>query len=108
MSSMNNRNKYFIEKSFQICLGYRDPRIYHPSPPLDDYIEEKLGEQVLFPANDTRLYYQYEGVGSIAVDLSSIESLSLQNENDYRFLHSLGPKFSGLADLYVDHNNDDV
>ena len=105
LSSMNNLNKYIIEKYFHICLGYNDPRNYH-RPPLDDYIEEKLGEQVISHANDTQLHYQYEGVGSIAGDLSSIESSSLQDENDYRFLYTLGPKFSRLADLYADHNDD--
>ncbi len=66
-----------------------------------------MNEQVIPYANGTQLHYQYEGDGSIASDLSSIESSSLSNENDYRSLHSLGPKFSRLADLYSGHNNND-
>lgn len=102
---MNNLNKYIIEKYFHICLDYIDPRIYN-RPPLDDYIEEKLGEQIILPANDTQLHYQYEGVGSLASDLSSIESSSSPDEHDYRYLHTLGPKFSRVADIYADNYAD--
>jgi hypothetical protein len=78
----------------------------HP-PPLGDYIDEKLNEQIASYAYDTKLYYQYEGEGSIASNLSSIEPPTSSNENDYRYLSSLGPKFSRIADLYSDHIDDD-
>ncbi|CAF0991670.1 unnamed protein product [Rotaria sp. Silwood1] len=82
--------------------SYHASRVYL-RPSLSDYIEKKLDEQVISYANDTKLHYQYEGEGSIASDLSSMESLSLQDENDYRFLYSLGLKFSPLEDRYSDH-----
>ncbi|CAF3111050.1 unnamed protein product [Rotaria sp. Silwood2] len=89
--------------------SYNDSRIYY-RPSLGSYITKKLNDQVISYARDTQLHYQYEGEDSIASDLSSIESLSLQDENDSRFFYSLGPKFLRLADLYSDHvqnNNND-
>jgi len=81
-------------------------------PALGDYIDEKLTEQQIASyANDTQLHYRYEGEGSIASDLSSIESTQYQDEHDFRFLYSWGPKFSRLADLYaggVDYDDDDI
>lgn len=71
-------------------------------PALGEYIDEKLTEQqIVSYANDTQLHYRYEGEGSIASDLSSIESTHAQDDHDYRFLYSWGPKFSRLADLYA-------
>ncbi|CAF3673561.1 unnamed protein product [Rotaria sordida] len=67
--------------------NYNNSRIYH-RPSLSNYIEKKLNEQVISYVNDTKLHYQYEGENSIALDLSSIESLSLKDENDYRFFYS--------------------
>jgi hypothetical protein len=94
---------------FHVSLGYTDP-IVNRRPALGDYIDEKLTEQQTIPyANDTQLHYRYEGEGSIASDLSSIESNQFQDEHDYRFLYSWGPKFSRLADLYaggIDQDDD--
>jgi hypothetical protein len=90
---------------FIFFQGYNHSRIYH-RPPLGDYIEEKLNEQIITYANDTQLHYEYEGEGSIISNLSSIEPPPLSDENDYTFLHSLGPKFSRLANIYADHIDD--
>ncbi|CAF0872431.1 unnamed protein product [Adineta steineri] len=81
--------------------------ITYGRPSLGDYIEEKLNQRVLSHANDTQLRYQYEGVGSIPSDLSSIDSLSLQNDIDQNYLYSLGPKFARLADIYSGNSNID-
>lgn len=93
-----------------MILGYTDV-IISRRPALGDYIDEKLTEQQSLPhANDTQLHYRYEGEGSIASDLSSIDSNQFPDENDYRFLYSWGPKFSRLADLYaggLDNDDDD-
>jgi hypothetical protein len=81
-------------------LGYIDS-MDHRRPPFGDYINQKLSEQqVPSYANDTLLHYQSEGEISIVSHLSSIDSSSLHDENDYRFLYSLGPEFSRLADSY--------
>ena len=89
--------------------GYTDTMMTH-RPPLREFIDEKLTEQQISSyANDTQLHYRYEGEGSIASDLSSIESTHYQDDHDFRFLYSWGPKFSRLADLYaggVDYDED--
>ncbi|CAF0857241.1 unnamed protein product [Adineta ricciae] len=78
-------------------------------PALGEYIDEKLTEQqIVSYANDTQLHYRYEGEGSIASDLSSLESTQYQEEHDFRFLYSWGPKFSRLADLYAGGLEDDI
>jgi cadherin 4 type 1 (R-cadherin) len=88
-------------------VGYTDT-ITNRRPALGDYIDEKLTEQQIAAyANDTQLHYRYEGEGSIASDLSSLESSHSQDEHDYRFLYSWGPKFSRLADLYAGGMDDD-
>ncbi|CAF0915670.1 unnamed protein product [Rotaria sordida] len=88
-------------------IGYTDT-IINRRPALGDYIDEKLTEQQITSyANDTQLHYRYEGEGSIASDLSSIESIHYQDEHDFRFLYSWGPKFSRLADLYASGIDDD-
>ncbi|UJR37810.1 hypothetical protein I4U23_030500 [Adineta vaga] len=76
-------------------------QIFSHRPSLGNYIEEKLDEQHVRHVYDTRLHYHDEGVGSIAGDLSSIESSSIQDEIDYRYLSSLGPKFSRLSAIYA-------
>jgi hypothetical protein len=90
-------------------IGYLDT-MTNRRPALGDYIDEKLTEQQIAAyAKDTQLHYLYEGEGSIASDLSSIESIHYQDESDFRFLYSWGPKFSRLADLYaggVDYDDD--
>lgn len=92
-----------------IFKGYTDT-IINRRPALGDYIDEKLTEQQISSyANDTQLHYRYEGEGSIASDLSSIESIHYQEEHDFRFLYSWGPKFARLADFYaggVDYDED--
>ncbi|CAF2958903.1 unnamed protein product [Rotaria sp. Silwood2] len=88
-------------------IGYTDT-IINRRPALGDYIDEKLTEQQITSyANDTQLHYRYEGEGSIASDLSSIESIHYQDEHDFRFLYSWGPKFARLADLYAGGIDDD-
>lgn len=80
--------------------------MYH-RPPLSTFIDEKLTEQTISYPYDTQLHYRYEGEGSMASNLSSIESPSLSDKHDYKFIYSLGPKFSGLANLYADPVDDD-
>ncbi|CAF3869414.1 unnamed protein product [Adineta steineri] len=88
-------------------IGYTETTITR-RPGLGEYIDEKLTEQQIASyANDTQLHYRYEGEGSIASDLSSIESIHYQDEHDFRFLYSWGPKFSRLADLYAGGLDDD-
>ncbi|CAF3904277.1 unnamed protein product, partial [Rotaria magnacalcarata] len=65
--------------------------IYY-QPSLGIYIQQKINDQTISYANDTQLRYQYEGDGSIVSNLSSIESTSVPDDNNYSFLNSFKPK----------------
>ncbi|KAM4606285.1 cadherin-7 [Polymixia lowei] len=52
------------------------------------------------PPYDSLQTYAFEGSGSIAESLSSLESLSTDSEQNYDYLSNWGPRFKKLADLY--------
>uniref|UniRef100_A0A673ZZJ5 Cadherin 7 n=1 Tax=Salmo trutta TaxID=8032 RepID=A0A673ZZJ5_SALTR len=56
------------------------------------------------PPYDSLQTYAFEGSGSVAESLSSLESLSTDSEQNYDYLSTWGPRFKKLADLYG--NND--
>ncbi|CAB1349581.1 unnamed protein product [Coregonus sp. 'balchen'] len=57
------------------------------------------------PPYDSLQTYAFEGNGSVAESLSSLESLSTDSEQNYDYLSNWGPRFKKLADLYGDGNN---
>ncbi|XP_051538700.1 cadherin-7-like [Myxocyprinus asiaticus] len=52
------------------------------------------------PPYDSLQMYTFEGSGSAAESLSSVESLSSDSEQSYDYLSNWGPHFKKLADLY--------
>ncbi|XP_034022662.1 cadherin-7a [Thalassophryne amazonica] len=56
------------------------------------------------PPYDSLQTYAFEGSGSVAESLSSLESLSTDSDQNYDYLSNWGPRFKKLADLYG--NND--
>ncbi|KAL2085992.1 hypothetical protein ACEWY4_019312 [Coilia grayii] len=68
-----------------------------------EFIWDRLKEADVDPSAppyDSLQTYTFEGSGSIAESLSSLESLSTDSEQNYDYLSSWGPRFKKLADLY--------
>ncbi|XP_064799540.1 cadherin-7-like [Oncorhynchus masou masou] len=82
-------------------------------PPPDngifrDFIWDRLKEadvDVSAPPYDSLQTYAFEGSGSAAESLSSLDSLSTDSEQNYDYLSDWGPRFKKLADLYG-HSDD--
>lgn len=70
---------------------------------VDDFISGRVAEADLDPTAppyDSIQIYGYEGRGSVAGSLSSLESVSTDSDLEYDYLQSWGPRFKRLADLY--------
>ncbi|XP_067342925.1 cadherin-12-like isoform X2 [Channa argus] len=83
----------------------RAPR--HPvsqeSADIRDFISQRLKEHDMdnsAPPYDSLATYAYEGDGSVAESLSSIESLAVELEEDYDYLNDWGPRFKTLAGIF--------
>ncbi|TSO25244.1 Cadherin-7 [Bagarius yarrelli] len=89
------------------------PTLYHARPPpykmapdngiFRDFIWDRLKEADVDPSAppyDSLQTYAFEGNGSAAQSLSSLDSLSTDSEHNYDFLSDWGPRFKKLADLY--------
>ncbi|KAM8967341.1 cadherin-7 [Pelodytes ibericus] len=68
-----------------------------------EFIWERLKEADVDPCAppyDSLQTYAFEGNGSIAESLSSLESVSSNSEHNYDYLSDWGPRFKRLADMY--------
>ena len=93
-----------------------DPRFPRVSPDgpgkypnIGDFIDDRLTDADLdpnAPPYDSVREYQYEGSGSLAGSLSSLQSSS-SGDQDYDYLNDWGPRFQKLADLYGGGDGDD-
>nr|XP_044988097.1 cadherin-10-like [Jaculus jaculus] len=85
------------------------------TPPAADsadvraFIHARLREHDADPAAppyDSLATYAYEGAGSPAASLSSLESAASDGDQDYDYLGDWGPRFQKLADLYAGADSD--
>ncbi|XP_024153205.1 cadherin-11 [Oryzias melastigma] len=70
---------------------------------VDDFIKTRIADadsDPTAPPYDSIQIYGYEGRGSLAGSLSSLESVTTESDLDYDYLQSWGPRFRKLADLY--------
>ncbi|MGH0170271.1 UNVERIFIED_CONTAM: hypothetical protein FKN15_076800 [Acipenser sinensis] len=74
-----------------------------------DFINQRLQENdtdPTAPPYDSLATYAYEGNGSIAESLSSLESATTEGDQDYNYLSDWGPRFKKLADMYGGEDSD--
>eukprot|EP00079_Xenopus_tropicalis_P026865 XP_012820890.1 PREDICTED: cadherin-20 isoform X1 [Xenopus tropicalis] len=70
---------------------------------VHSYMLAKLYEadtDVCAPPFDSLQTYMFEGEGSVAQSLSSLQSLSTDSEQSYDYLTDWGPRFKKLAEMY--------
>ncbi|XP_036374295.1 cadherin-12-like [Megalops cyprinoides] len=73
------------------------------SADIRDYIRQRLEENDAdgqAPPYDSLATYAYEGEGSVAESLSSIESPPVDADEDYDYLSEWGPRFKTLAGIF--------
>ncbi|XP_040921355.1 cadherin-10a isoform X1 [Toxotes jaculatrix] len=58
------------------------------------------------PPYDSLATYAYEGSGSLAESLSSLESAATEGDQDYDYLSNWGPQFKKLAEMYIGKSPD--
>jgi len=69
-----------------------------------DFIHGRLQENdadPTAPPYDSLATYAYEGSGSLAESLSSLESAAAEGDHDYDYLGNWGPQFKKLAEMYI-------
>uniref|UniRef100_A0A8C4IBQ5 Cadherin-10 n=1 Tax=Dicentrarchus labrax TaxID=13489 RepID=A0A8C4IBQ5_DICLA len=74
-----------------------------------DFINGRLQENdsdPTAPPYDSLATYAYEGSGSLAESLSSLESAATEGDHDYDYLSNWGPQFKKLAEMYIGKSPD--
>ncbi|XP_058420287.1 cadherin-12 isoform X2 [Diceros bicornis minor] len=89
-------------KPDSLCLPRQRPPV-EDNTDIRDFINQRLQENDVDPTAppyDSLATYAYEGNGSVADSLSSIDSLTTEADQDYDYLTDWGPRFKALADLF--------
>ncbi|XP_021064048.1 cadherin-12 isoform X1 [Mus pahari] len=100
-------------KPDSLCLSRQRPQV-EDNTDIRDFIHRRLQENDADPAAppyDSLATYAYEGNGSVAESLSSIDSLTTEADQDYDYLSDWGPRFKVLADMFGEeesYNPDNV
>ena len=79
------------------------------SPEVGAFICDRiqdLDEDPIAPPHDNVMVFSYEGGSSTAGSLSSLNTNSSDNDQDYDYLNDWGPKFSSLAVMYRAEDDD--
>ncbi|XP_073684022.1 cadherin-12 [Garra rufa] len=87
----------------ELGLCPRRPVASQNSADMSNFISQRLQEHdgdTSAPPYDSLATYAYEGEGSVAESLSSIESVKGETEEDYDYLNEWGPRFKTLAGIF--------
>ncbi|MGH0149118.1 UNVERIFIED_CONTAM: hypothetical protein FKN15_051109 [Acipenser sinensis] len=79
------------------------PQNYMGDSNVHGYVLAKLYEADVDPCAppyDSLQTYAYEGEGSMADSLSSLQSVTTNTDHDYDYLSDWGPRFKKLSDMY--------
>ncbi|XP_074135185.1 cadherin-12 isoform X2 [Sminthopsis crassicaudata] len=96
-----------------LCLPRQRPPV-EDNTDIRDFINQRLQENDVDPTAppyDSLATYAYEGNGSVAESLSSIDSRTTEADQDYDYLTDWGPRFKVLADMFGEeesYNSDKV
>uniref|UniRef100_A0A5F8GNK8 Cadherin-12 n=1 Tax=Monodelphis domestica TaxID=13616 RepID=A0A5F8GNK8_MONDO len=96
-----------------LCLPRQRPPV-EDNTDIRDFIHQRLQENdgdPTAPPYDSLATYAYEGNGSVAESLSSIDSGTTEADQDYDYLTDWGPRFKILADMFGEeesYNSDKV
>ncbi|XP_019376994.1 PREDICTED: cadherin-12 [Gavialis gangeticus] len=85
-----------------LCFPRQRPPV-EDNRDIRDFINQRLQENDVDPAAppyDSLATYAYEGNGSVAESLSSIDSLTTEADQDYDYLSDWGPRFKVLAEMF--------
>ncbi|KAM6156799.1 cadherin-12 isoform 2-T2 [Erethizon dorsatum] len=100
-------------KPDSLCLPRQRPPV-EDNTDIRDFINQRLQENDMDPTAppyDSLATYAYEGNGSTAESLSSIDSVTTDTDQDYDYLADWGPHFKVLADMFGEeesYNTDKV
>uniref|UniRef100_A0A8C5HJV2 Cadherin domain-containing protein n=1 Tax=Gouania willdenowi TaxID=441366 RepID=A0A8C5HJV2_GOUWI len=106
LQNPDGANGFLPRKDIKPELQFPRPGMGRPaanSVDVDDFIKTRIAEadsDPTAPPYDSIQIYGYEGRGSLAGSLSSLESVTTESDLDYDYLQSWGPRFKRLADLY--------
>lgn len=99
-------NGYLPRKDIKPDLQFMPRQGQHSGPngvDVDEFINVRLHEadnDPTAPPYDSIQIYGYEGRGSIAGSLSSLETTSSDSDQNYDYLREWGPRFRRLGELY--------
>ncbi|XP_064799812.1 cadherin-12-like isoform X1 [Oncorhynchus masou masou] len=103
-----NRDLFRRDVKPETKTGKNQLPVSQDSADICNFINQRLKENDVdnsAPPYDSLATYAYEGEGSVAESLSSIESLVVDTNEDYDYLNEWGPRFKTLAGIFGEQSD---